>query len=53
MDNSQILKELESLYKGFRDIGDNAKAAEVMAQIIALQNKNETVETPPQNILLG
>lgn len=53
MDNQEILTELEDLYKKFRDSGDAHKAADVMTQIIAIQNKNETVETPKQNILLG
>lgn len=53
MTDSDIIKELEELYQGFRDLGDNAKATEVMIQIINLRKKNEASEPTAKNILLG
>jgi hypothetical protein len=53
MDNQEILNELESLYKAFRDNGNINKAAEVMQQIVAIQTKNESGKEPDQTILLG
>lgn len=53
MENSQIVKELESLYRKFLKNGNIDKAQEVMTQIIQMQSVPESTEVPRQNILLG
>ena len=53
MNNTNIIKELEFLYKKFMDLGDINKASEIIIKISDLKMSNESKTHPNKNILLG
>jgi hypothetical protein len=53
MTDSEIITEMEFIYRRLLDIGDFGKAQEVLLQLTSLKQRNESLPAENKNILLG